>query len=76
MDEQCALGLFREPDAIISDPQSQLTRVALQLLDVAFARLGKAVESVQHTHRVIAVDASNVGSRRHGKDDLLHAVSD
>ena len=66
---------FGESDAIIADAEPQFAGIALQLLDIAFAGLGKAVESRQDPHRSVAVDPPDIGSGRIGKDNLLHVGS-
>lgn len=69
------MGFFGEADAVVADAESQLARVSLQLLDVAVARLGEAVETGEDAHGGVAVDAADIGACRYDKEDLLHSDS-
>jgi hypothetical protein len=64
---------FREANAVVADAEPQLAGVALQLLDVALARLREAVESREDAHCRIAVDLADISACRKGKDNSLHA---
>lgn len=72
VDEEGVLRFFGEADAVVADTQPQVTGVTLDLLDVAFAPLGEAMESGEDAHGGVAIDAAEIGARRNGKDDLLH----
>ncbi len=75
VDVESVLGFFGEADAIVSDAKAQLAGVALQLLDVAFARLGEAVDRGEDALGGIAVDAADISACWDGKKYLLHTCS-
>jgi hypothetical protein len=47
VDDEGVVGFFGEADAVVADAEPKLFGVALQLLDVAFAGLGEAMEGAQ-----------------------------
>ena len=61
-----------EADAIVADAQTQIVGVAFELLDVALAGAGEAVQRGENAHGGVAVDAAYVGTRGWGEDDLFH----
>ena len=73
VDDEGVLGLFGEADAVVADAEPKLFGVALQLLDVALAGLGEAVERGENPHGVGAVDAPDIGAGRGRPVDQLHA---
>ena len=75
MNEQGVRRFLGEANTVVADAKAQLGGVALQLLDIALAGFGEAVESSEDAHRHIAINLPNVGSRGSSKDDLLHARS-
>ena len=64
MDDEGVVGFFGEAEAVVADAEPQLFGVALQLLDVALASLGEAVQGGQNPHGVGAVDAADIGAGR------------
>ena len=62
MDDEGVVGLFGEADAVVSDAEAKLFGVALELLDIALAGLGEAVEGGENPHGVGAVDAERKGT--------------
>jgi len=66
---------FSEADAVVADAKPQFAGVALQPLDIAFARLRETVESRKDSHGGVAVDPAYIGACGDCKDDLLHAAS-
>ena len=63
MDDQSALWLFVEPEAVISDAEAEFFGVAVQHFDVSITALGESVERGENTHRG---GAARCGARRHG----------
>jgi hypothetical protein len=72
VDDESVVGFFGEADAVVSDAEAKLFGVALQLLDVALAGLGEAVEGGQNPHGVGAVDAADIGAGWGRPVDQLH----
>ncbi len=70
---ECAGRVLDEADAVIADAQAQIVGVAFELLDVALAGTGEAVQRGEDAHGGLAVDAAHVGARGWGEDDLFHA---
>ena len=75
VDDEGVLRLFGEADAVVADAEPEFFGVALELLDIAFAGLGEAVEGGENPHGRLAVDAAHVGAYRGCEDDLFHAGS-
>ena len=61
VNEDGSRRLFVEADAVVADAEAEFAGVALQLLDVAFAGAGEAIESGENAHGGLAVDAAHVG---------------
>ena len=73
VDDEGVLRLFGEADAVVADAEAEFFGVALQLLDVALAGLGEAVEGGENPHGVGAVDAADIGAGGGRPVDQLHA---
>jgi hypothetical protein len=83
VDDEGVVGFFGEADAVVADAEAKLFGVALELLDVALAGLGEAVESGENPHGVGAVDAADIGAwgtaqgRKRSPTAVIHeAISD
>jgi hypothetical protein len=72
MDAQCLFWLFGETDAVIADAEAQLTRLSLELLNVAFAGFGETMEHREDAHGSVAVQTPNIGAGTLGPSDFLH----
>lgn len=72
MYDQRILRVFDEAYAIVANAKPKVLRFALQLLDVAFARLGEPMEGSQDTHCVHTVDTTDIGAGRGRPLDPLH----
>ncbi len=54
--------LFVEADAVVADAKAEFAGVALQLLDVALASAGEAIESGENAHGSLAVEVGESGT--------------
>jgi hypothetical protein len=54
--------VFDEADAVVANAQSQLASVAFELLDVALAGAGEAIQCGEDAHGAVAVDAAHIGA--------------
>jgi hypothetical protein len=65
-------ALMGEAHAIVADSQTQLAGFTFELLDVAFARLSKALDRSEDAHGRTPVDAADIGTRVLRPVDFLH----
>ena len=73
VNDEGVVRLFGEADAVVSDAEPEFFGVALELLDIALAGLGEAVQGGKNPHGVGAVDAADIGAGRGRPVDQLHA---
>ncbi|MGB7728476.1 MAG: hypothetical protein WBL50_10615 [Candidatus Acidiferrum sp.] len=59
---QFVLFLNSEPYSIVSDPKSQVIRISLKFLDIAFAAVGKTQQRGENAHRGLPVQTPHVCS--------------
>ena len=73
MDAQSVSRPCTEPHAEVADAKAHLAGPPLELLDIAFASLGEALERSADAHRSLAVEAADVRADLFRPSDLLHA---
>ncbi len=73
MDAQSVSRPCTEPHAEVADAKAHLAGPPLELLDIAFASLGEALERSADAHRSLAVQAADVRADLFRPSDLLHA---
>ena len=73
MNAEGVVGFFGKADAVVTDAKAQLAGLSLELLDVAFASLGEAMERGEDAHGRVAVETADIGAGAFGPGDFLHA---
>ena len=64
-----------EEEAVIADAEAKFFEPSPECLNVAGARLCKAMQGRENAHRRGLVEGTNIGLRRFGPHDALHAGS-
>ena len=64
-----------EEDPVVTDPEPQLLRIALERFQVPGARLYEAVQGMEHAYGCGFVQVTDVGLGLAGPFDALHAGS-